>query len=188
MAWILRIFDVLRGPRLFQIVWHIFAGVTDLREIELDTASSVFGTNAIRYGAVRAAEDGLLGIIFRLNKNRAFTTFHTINIPKIGHHSRSHLDIILHELTHVYQFELVGSIYIWQSLRAQRTNGYGYGGWQQLQKDRVNGKHYCEYNREQQGQIVQDYYNKVMVKGLLREDPVYQAYEPLIDELRNGEL
>jgi len=91
-------------------------------------------------------------------------------------------------LTHVYQFELVGSIYIWQALRAQRATGYWYGGWQQLEEDWSNGKHFRDYNREQQGKITQDYYSEVVAKGLLAEDPIRQAYEPFIDELRNGEL
>ena len=94
----------------------------------------------------------------------------------------------MHELTHVYQFELVGSVYIWQALRAQRAAGYRYGGWQQLEKDWSNGKHFGDYNREQQGQIVQDYYRKVGAKELPPEEPMRQAYEHFVDELRNEEL
>ena len=188
MAWIFRVFDALRGPRLFEIIWHVVTRVSSLSETEIDAASSVLGTGAIRYGAVRVSEGGLLGLIFRFNKRRAFTTFHTINIPGSGRHSRSHLDIIVHELTHVYQFEVIGSIYIWQALRAQRKAGYKYGGWQQLEEDWRNGKHFRGYNREQQGKIAQDYYSRVVAKELLAEDPIRQAYEPFIDELRNGEL
>lgn len=187
-AWIFRVFDALHGPRLFEIIWHILTRVNVLSETEINAASSVLGTSAIRYGAVRIAESGLLGLIFRLNRRRAFTTFHTINLPRSGGHSRSHLDIVVHELTHVYQFELVGSIYIWQALRAQRVTGYWYGGWQQLEEDWSNGKHFRDYNREQQGQIAQDYHSEVVAKGLLAEDPIRQAYEPFIDELKNGEL
>jgi len=187
-AWIFRVFDALHGPRLFEIIWHIITRVNVLSETEINAASSVLGTSAIRYGAVRIAEGGLLGLIFKLNRRKAFTTFHTINLPRSGGHSRSHLDIVVHELTHVYQFELVGSIYIWQALRAQRATGYWYGGWQQLEEDWSNGKHFRDYNREQQGQIAQDYYSEVVAKGLLAEDPIRQAYEPFIDELRNGEL
>ena len=188
IAWIFRVFDAFRGPRLFEIILHILTRVSTLTKTEIDAASSVFGMSAIRYGAVRVAEDGLLQLIFRFNGKRAFTTFHTINLPKAGGHSRSHLDIVVHELTHVYQFEIVGSIYIWQALRAQRTTGYLYGGWQTLQEDRSDGKHFRDYNREQQGKIAQDYYSEVIAKGLLAEDPIPQAYEPFIDELRNGDL
>jgi len=188
MALIFRVFDVLHGPRLFEIIWHILTRVNVLSETEINAASSVFGTSAIRYDAVRIAEGGLVGLIFRFKGTRAFTTFHTINLSRSGDYSRSRLDIVVHELTHVYQFELVGSIYIWQALRAQRAAGYGYGGWQQLKEDWSNGKHFRCYNREQQGKITQDYYSEVVAKGLLAEDPIRQAYEPFIDELRNGEL
>ncbi|MFC1902960.1 hypothetical protein ACFLX4_02710 [Chloroflexota bacterium] len=98
------------------------------------------------------------------------------------------MDITVHELTHVFQYECIGSVYIWQALRAQRMNGYSYGGWQQLKQERDNGKHFRDFNREQQGQIAQDYYNKVIVQELPDQDPIRQAYEPFINELRSGEL
>ena len=188
IAWIFRVFDALRGPRLFEFIWQVLTKVSALSETEINAASSVLGTSAIQYDVVRVAEGGLLGVVFRLNRRRAFTTFHTINLPRAGGHSRSYLDIVVHELIHVYQFEVVGSIYIWQALRAQRANGYRYGGWQQLKEDRSNGKSFRDYNREQQGQIGQDYYREVVAKELLAEDPMRLAYEPFIDELRNGDL
>jgi hypothetical protein len=188
MAWIFRVFDALRGPRLFEIVWHVLTRASALSETEINAASAVLGTGAIQYGAVRVAEGGLLRLIFKLNGTRAFTTFHTINLPGSGGHSRSHLEIVVHELTHVYQFELIGSIYIWQAIRAQRTNGYEYGGWQGLQEGWSNGKHFRDYNREQQGKIAQDYYSEVIARGLSAGDPIRQAYEPFIAELRNGQL
>jgi hypothetical protein len=188
MVWIFRVFDVLHGPRLFEIVWHIVTRVYVLSETEINAASLVLGTNAIQYGAIRVAEGRFLRLIFRFNRGRAFTTFHTLNLPSSGKHSRQNLDIIMHELVHVYQFEFVGSIYIWQALRAQQTIGYRYGGWQQLKEDRSNGMHFRNYNREQQGQIAQDYYNEVIVKDLLDQDPIRQAYEFFIGELKRGEL
>lgn len=188
MGRIFRVFDVLLGPRVFEFIWHVLTRASPLSEAEIDAASEVLGKNAIRYDAVRVAEGGLLRPIFKLNKGRAFTTFHTINFPGNGHSSRSHIDIVVHELVHVFQFELVGSIYIWQALRAQREAGYQYGGWQQLETAWINGKHLRDYNREQQGQIAQDYYNEVVSKGLSAGDSKRLAYEHYIDELKNKEL
>ncbi len=188
MVWIFRVFDALHGPRLFEFVWHITSRVSRLSQDEIDSTSSVLGTTTLRYDSVRVAEGGLLRIIFKLNKGRAFTTFNTINLPGSGSQSRSHLDIVVHELIHVYQFELAGSIYIWQALRAQRATGYWYGGWQQLKEDWSNGKHFRDYNREQQGQRGLVYYSDCISKGLLAEDDVGMAYEPFIDGLRNGEF
>ena len=186
--WFFRAFDALRGPRAFEIAWRILTRATPLTQTETDAASTVFGRGAIRYDAVRVAQGGLLRLVFKMNRRRGFATFHTVNLPSSGRNSRSHLDIVVHELTHVYQFEVAGSIYIWEAIRAQRTNGYGYGGWQQLQVDWGNGRHFRDYNREQQGQIAQDYYAEVVEKGRLPQDPISQAYEPCIAELRNGDL
>ena len=188
ITWVFRLFDLLKGPSLFETIWHILARVSPLTDAETEAASLVLGLEAIQYRAVRVAEGRILRLIFRLNKGRAFTTFHTINFPGAGHHTRSHLDIVVHELVHVYQFELVGSLYIWQALRAQRTAGYSYGGWSQLVEDRSKGKRFRDYNREQQGQIAQDYYGNVVEKDLPATDPIRQAYEPFMDELRAGDL
>jgi len=188
LKWCSRVFDTLGGPRLFEIIWGVFTTTSVLSKFETQAASSVFGVAAVRYSSIRVAEGGLLWLILKLNGQRAFTTFHTINFPKTGGHSRANLDIVVHEITHVCQFETVGSVYIWQALRAQRTTGYAYGGWQSLQQDWSTGKHFRDYNREQQGSIAQDFYKEVISKGLPADSPVCQAYGPFIGELRNREL
>ena len=137
--WAFRVFDFLKGPRLFEAVWHLLTRVSRLTKEEVDTASAVLGPSAIKYSEVRVAEGRLLKLVFKFNGNRAFTVFRTINLPASGHHARSNRDIIVHELAHVLQFNVVGSIYIWQSLRAQRMVGYGYGGWSKLAVDWSNG-------------------------------------------------
>ena len=188
MKWIFKIIDKLRLPTLFEILWHLITRVSKLNQDEIDAASSVLGTSVIPYHSIRVAEGGLLEIIFRLNCNRAFTTFNTINLPGSGTHSRSHLGILIHELVHVFQYNLLGSIYIFQALKAQLKEGYKYGGWQKLQEDRSDGKHFSDYNLEQQGQIAQDFYEDVISKELADNDPTRKTYEPFIDELRKGEL
>lgn len=188
MAWVFRIFDALHGPWLFEIIWHVLTRISTLNEEEINAAVSVLGTGVLSYGTVRVAEGRILGLIFRCNKGRAFVTFRIINFPKSGKSNRSRLDVLVHELVHVCQFELVGSIYIWQAIRAQQTTGYKYGGWRKLKEDWRKGKHFRDYNREQQGMIAQDYYRKIVAKGLPIEDPISQAYEPFIEELRNGDL
>lgn len=185
---ILRVFDFLQGPRIFQLVWHLLTGVSRLTQDETDAAGQVLGPGAVRYAAVRVAEGRVLRLIFKLNRNRAFTLFHTINLPGSGHHSRGNLDLLVHEMVHVYQFEQVGTVYIWQALRAQKTEGYSYGGWEQLAEDRQNGQRFSDYNREQKGQIAQDFYNQVMAPVLPAESQVRLAFQPFIDDLRAGIL
>jgi hypothetical protein len=185
-AWILtlvsRVFDVLGGPELVEFITHMVTRATPLTDAEKTAAKSVLGPSAIRYDEVRVAEGGLLSIIFHFNEGRAFATFHTINLPSTGEHGRSNLAIVVHELTHVYQYEKTGSLYLGQAIHAQATIGYGYGGGAGLIADHAAGKHYREYNREQQAQIAQDYYALRVSGG------VTTPYDPYIAELRAGDL
>ena len=104
-------------------MWHLLTGVSWLTQDETDAAGQVLGPGAIRYAAVRVAEGRVLRLIFKVNGGRAFTLFHTINLPASGHHSRGNLNLLVHEMVHGYQFEQVGNVYIWQALRAQKTAG-----------------------------------------------------------------
>ena len=180
IAFIFRPFDALRGPALLQLLWHLLTRVSRLTEHEIQVVSSVLTPTSIRFSSVRIAEGRILRFIFRFNKSRAFTLYHTLNLPDTGHHSRENIGLLVHELIHTLQFETVGSIYIRQALRAQKTDGYQYGGWGQLVDDWAEGKHFRDYNREQQGQIAQDYYNDVVAKALSSTDPIFMAYEPYI--------
>lgn len=184
--WILRlvsrIFDVLGGPEITEFILHLVTKATPLTDTEKSAAQSVLGPDAIRWDEVRVAEGGLLSIIFHFNKGRAFATFHTINLPSSGAHGRSNVAIVVHELTHVYQYEKVGSLYLGQAIHAQATIGYGYGGAAGLKKDRDAGKHYSGYNREQQAQIAQDYYTLLASGGDTTD------YDPFIAELQAGDL
>ena len=63
-----------------------------------------------------------MAVVFKINGDRAMTLFRTINLPAKGHHSRGHLKL----LVHVKQFEKVGSVYLAQAVRAQKTEGYKY--------------------------------------------------------------
>ncbi len=185
---IFKAFDLLQGPRILQLVWHLLTRVSRLTQDETDAAGQVLGPGAVRYAAVRVAEGRILRLIFKRNGDRAFTLFHTINLPVSGRHSKGNLDLLVHEMVHVRQFKKVGSVYIWQALRAQKTNGYSYGGPDQLAKDRKKGKRFSDYNREQQGQIAQDYYNRVLTYAPPENDPERLAFQPFIDDLQAGIL
>jgi hypothetical protein len=159
LAWSL--FDLVGGPEIVQIGWRL-------------------GPEAIRYEDVRIANGGPLRSIFDKNHNRAFATWHTINMPPEKEKKRA---LLVHELTHTRQYERIGSVYIGQGLGAQRRLGqkaYDYGGPEGLQAHMAAGKRYSDYNREQQGQIAQDYC------ALVESGGDTAAYEPLIRELRQG--
>jgi len=180
LAWSL--FDLIGGPEMVQFFWRLVTDTRPLTGAELQSATAVLGSNAIRYGDVRIANGGLLRLAFSMNKNRAFATWHTINLPQ---GRAGDMSLLIHELTHTRQYERVGSVYIGQGLWLQSRLGrraYDYGGSRGLQVDRAAGKRYCDYNREQQGQIAQDYC------ALAQAGRDTSAYEPFIVELREGLL
>jgi hypothetical protein len=177
-----RVFDLIGGPELVEFVLHVVSNATPLSSTERAAAQSVLGTNALSWDEVRIDQGGLLGLIFKFNQGRAFTTFHSINMTAVD---RADLSIVVHELTHVDQYEHAGSIYIGQALGDQIAEGahaYDYGGPSGLKTDRAAGKHYADYGRERQAQIAQDYYRDI-TKGTATTD-----YDPYIAELRKGEL
>jgi len=174
---IMQVLDLLGLPELFSLLWRIVTRVTPLTGDEIATAAAVLGSTALRYGDVRVARGGILRPIFKLNSGRAFTTFHTVNFPDDGR-----LDVLIHELVHVFQHERLGGIYLGECIYAQATGGYDYGGPDGLRRAREAGKRYHDFNREQQAQMVQDYY----LHQRYGED--VSAYEPFIAEMRAGEL
>jgi hypothetical protein len=177
-----RLFDLIGGPELVEFVLHIASNATPLSGTERAAAQSVLGANALRWDEVRIDQGGVLGLVFKLNQGRAFTTFHSINMTAAD---RADLSIVVHELTHVDQYEHAGSVYIGQALGDQIAEGshaYDYGGPAGLNADRAAGKHYADYGRERQAQIAQDYY-----RDITGGTPTVE-YDPYIAELRRGEL
>lgn len=174
--------DLVGLPELFSLLWRAVTRSSPLTGDEIMTVSNVLGPTALRYRDVRIAEGGLLRLAFRLNGGRAFTTFHTVNFPNTGRHGRANLDILVHELVHVYQHERVGAVYLGECVYAQATVGYSYGGPTGLHSSREAGKRYRDFNREQQAQIVQDYYLR------LRRELDTAAYQPYIEEMREAKL
>lgn len=179
------LFDLLGGPELGEFLFHLITNTTPLSGEEIGQAAAVLGANGMRYGDVRVAQGGLLDLIFKLNGNLAFATWHTINLPKTGRHTRDNWPLVMHELTHVYQYEHVGSRYLGEAiymLVKTRRDCYDYGYVDGLKTAVVAGKRYRDYNREQQAMIVQDYCTL-----LLRGDDI-AAYLPFLTEARAGDL
>jgi hypothetical protein len=115
---------------------------------------------------------------------------------------QSRPEIVVHELTHVYQYEKAGTRYLGQAVLAQCGVGYDYGGAIGLEKDFKAGKKYRDYNREQQAQIAEDYF--VLLKrdakkeangdatkeaSLTKEyESQKKTYQPFIAQLQAGQL
>jgi hypothetical protein len=181
LAW--QMFDLFGGPELGQFFFQFFNNTTPLTAEEITRMSQIIGPDALRYHETRVAQGGLLNIIFKLNGNLAFATWRTINIPQIGRHTRDNFPLIAHELTHVYQYELIGSRYLGEAiymLIKTKRDCYDYGGKNGIALACAAGEHYCDYNREQQAMIVQDYCALQAIGADI------SAYQPFIQEVQEG--
>jgi hypothetical protein len=155
---------------------------------EVAVAQTVFG-KAIDLRLVRVDERAVLGPAFT---KRAFTSFHTINAWGGLEDS-----VLVHELTHVWQYERAGAIYMAQALHAQIRRGlgaYDYGGPDGLRAARAKGMHLTSFNREEQAQIVQDFYlikhrDQPWVPGGSAADlPLYARFVKAVSTLDENQL
>lgn len=174
--------DLIGAPELFAFAWRALTRTSPLTGAEIAAANSVLGPNAVRYQDIRVAQGGVLKWVFAFNGQRAFATFHTLNLPERGRHQRENIDIVVHEIVHVYQYERAGSRYFAEALLGQHEDGYNYEGTDGLRAALSKGKRLRDFNREQQAQIAQDYFAAVRGRADL------SAFEPFIRELREGAL
>jgi hypothetical protein len=156
-----------------------------LNNQEMAIAKSVFG-DSINLDLVRIDEQSrsvsAAKDINNGDKNRPFTTFHTINTwgplePKT----------LIHELTHVWQYEHDGAVYIPQALAGQHsTAGYTYS-LTDLENQRAAGKGLTDepFNREQQAHIIEDYYDKREngIKGDMQQESDLASYTYFVREV-----
>lgn len=179
-------FDLGGGPELAQFFFRLIAQTAPLTPAETAMISAILGPENLRCQDVRIAEGGGLKFIFKWNGNLAFTAWHTISLPQNpAHHSRANRALLVHELAHVYQYEKVGTCYMTEAIYAlakTKRDCYQYGGATGLARAYEQGKKYAQFNREQQAQIVQDYY----IKQAAGQD--VSAYLPYVAAWRDGRL
>lgn len=115
---------------------------------EIKMAKTVFG-NSINYKLVRIDEYAVLGPSF---SGREYVSFHTIN-----GWGKIEPATLIHELTHVWQYEKMGAMYMPRALHGNSKPGfYEYGGVPKLIENKDKGL--SAFNVEQQGDIMADYY------------------------------
>lgn len=149
-----RLLDVLEimgiGEVYETLMDFIKFNTRSLNGAERALASSVFGAS-INLDLVRIDEAAIIGPAF---SGRAYTSFHTIN-----NWGKLDNETLIHELTHVWQYERAGAVYMPQAIHAQVWGeGYTYGGAAGLKKKQNAGQGYGSLNREQQAEVVQDFY------------------------------
>jgi hypothetical protein len=118
---------------------------------EIAIAKTVFG-DAIPWDRVRFDEHSLMAWI-----GRTHTTGFIINST-----SNVSDDVMIHELTHVWQYVNDGLVYIPEAVDAMNSDeGYDYGGVDNLRTKKAAGQGLRTFNREQQGAIVADYFSLI---------------------------
>lgn len=178
-------FDLVGGPEICQLLLRPLGRATPLTSAEAAHLQAVLGPNAVRVAEVRVLEGGLMDRLFQLNGNLAFAAWRTVCLPTEGGHTRANAPIVMHELTHVYQYERIGSRYLGEAiymLIKTKRDCYNYDGPAGLSLACATGVAFCDYNREQQAMIVQDYFD------LLQRQADVRPYEPFIAQLRHGRL
>lgn len=183
--WLYLIFylaDIFGVPELYETITDIVKfNSRPLYKWEIELAKSVFG-NTIDYRRVRIDEYSFAG-----PKQMRFCYVSFYGINSWGPMQNS---ILIHEITHVWQFEKLGSVYIPKALLAQQTTlGYDYGGVEALRASREKGKSFLSFNFEQQGDIISDYFRiregyKPQWGNATRLDlPIYETF---VEEVRQS--
>jgi hypothetical protein len=140
---------------------------------EIEIARSVFG-DALDTSQIRLTDDSP-------DPPNAVTFPNNIKFPRgdvNGPPSLTHRAWLVHELTHVWQYQR-GRTVPQLALDAFRGD-YDYGGEQGLRDAVAQGKRFGDFNHEEQGDILRDYYRK----RELRQD--ISAYQPFVDQVRFG--
>lgn len=151
MYFILQILDCLGVGEIYETICDLFKfNSRPLLAWEKELAKSIFG-NKINYARVRIDEYALLG---PRQLHFCYVSFFHINSWGTMQNS-----LLLHELTHVWQYQKLGIVYIPKALLAQKSaTGYDYGGVDALKLAMRNKKKLVAFNLEQQAEIVADYY------------------------------
>ena len=107
-----------------------------------------------------------------------------VELPSVSDSVNYKVDWLIHELTHVWQYQKIGWSYVWKALLAQfreKAKAYEFGGEDGLIKSRQKSIPFKQFNPEQQGNIVQTYYSR---KRLNKD---VSAWQPFIDEMKASE-
>lgn len=181
MDLLFQLLDLIGVGEVFTFCIIIFLPtVRKLSNEEIVLAQSIFGANI-------KLNDVWINNKARIGTSKYAHAYVLFNIINTSGPLRS--DIFIHELVHIYQYQNYGSLYIGRALQAQASiEGYNYGKGNGLLKAMVEGKHFFEFNFEQQGQILQDYYRQQRGEIYLSpiEKSAYNYYVlQLLDKNRN---
>lgn len=137
---------------LFGIILEIFGSHRGLTAAERAEAEKVFGVS-IDLDRVKITDASLAAdFVMWMNKNRPFVTMYVINYKSGASLS---MDVLIHEMTHIWQAVNSGGVYMIEALHSQFF-GKGYNLSEEDVK-KANGD-LLKLEREQQAVLVQEYY------------------------------
>lgn len=140
--------------------------------LEKEEAKKVYGST-FNYNTIYFSDKGIINdVVFGVQdyfnghpNSRAFVTFKLVN-HDIGDGPLTN-SVMIHELCHVWQYQTAGPIYMIQAIHAQTMGaGYNYGGAAALTAAINNNPGLTPaevfelFNREQQADIIMDYYDR----------------------------
>ncbi|MCU7802162.1 MAG: DUF4157 domain-containing protein [Candidatus Thiodiazotropha sp. (ex Lucinoma borealis)] len=187
VKWVFRLYakllDLIGFGEIMDLVFQIFKFNTRTLTSSEETEARTVFADSLRYWQVRIDEMSLIALIGAFiysSSNMGVTLFHTINFNRKINPTPGSGDMgwLIHELTHVAQMEHAGMQYIGEAAHAQITKG----GKKAYLYVLDQSKPFSAYNREQQAQIVQDYYMRLTSGGNIA------AYRKFIAELQAGDL
>ena len=115
--------------------------------------------------------------------NRCFFPIRMAETPlRFDHPEHYKIGWLIHELTHVWQYQRMGWRYLVLALRAQFREGaqaYNFGGENGLIERLAQGWKFTDFNLEQQGDITRSYYERLCRSQEAR------AWSPFIAQLQN---
>jgi hypothetical protein len=152
-----------------------------LHDWEIELAQGVFG-KSLNYNRIRIDQTSWLG-------PRQFHICYVFGFT-INSWGKMHNSLLIHELVHVWQYQKLGLVYIPRALQAYFSEeNYNYGGVTRLEKVQAQSGSIWDFNLEQQGDILADYYR---IKQ--RDQPQWGSaaitdihhYEYFVKQLKGG--
>ncbi|MDZ4703339.1 MAG: hypothetical protein SH848_05390 [Saprospiraceae bacterium] len=178
---LLLLLEIAGFPEFYELLAAVFKFRTrKLTEQEIRLAKSIFG-DTLQYEYIRVDESAYIG---PRQSRFCYVSFYTLNSW-----GQIYPALLIHELTHVWQYQHLGIRYIPRALAAQRTaSGYNYGGEPALEQAIASGKSLAFFNLEQQADLVEDYYrlqNGLPAQWNRNAAPQLSLYEFLLTGIIN---
>lgn len=109
-----------------------------------------------------------------------------VSFRQINYHERLSNDVFIHEMVHIWQYNIFGAVYIYHAWKAQISEeGYDYGSATALIDHVKKGRLFHQFNFEQQADIIQDYYRSKNFNSFSLDEESMLAYGNYQEEMNS---